>query len=424
MGQGCVGERLFFPEDHHHLRGIFPTAASSQSLKEGRYGVGGAQLDHPLQFADVDAQFHGHRGASHRLDLLVLHLSLRLLPDGGGQIAVVDEEYVPLTPPLGNLPQRGGYVLRLLPGVGEHQGFAALRGVVNVFVSRIGGRVKFLFLPLRHVGQNGRRASRYQGGGILLYLFLNISIIQIIQHRRTRVLGIGFVVGGGFDVKVLNPQPPAKLFSWQFRHVGGSSRSRPQPGGGRIGVPDGGGQTDPPRLIADQSRQPRDLAKDLVATIRARQGVDLVDDDVSQIAEQADHVVAPPHQHALQGFGGDLQNPAGIAEHLLLVGACHIPVPVKDGNARLIGQFRDALKLIVDQAFQGRDIQHGNAGHILLVDLGENGKESRLRLAGRRGGGDQEIVIRIKDHPGGGDLHVMQLLPATGVDELPDKGSV
>ena len=138
MGQGRVWQRLLFAEHHHHLRGIFPTAASPQPLQKGRYGVGRAQLDHPLQLADVDAQFHGHRGAGHRLDLLILHLGLRLLPDGGGQIAVVDEEHVTFTPSFGDLPQGGGHVLRLLPGVGEDQGFAALGGVVDVFVSRVG----------------------------------------------------------------------------------------------------------------------------------------------------------------------------------------------------------------------------------------------------------------------------------------------
>ena len=229
-------------------------------------------------------------------------------------------------------------------------------------------------------------------------------------------------MGGGFDVKMLDPQPPPQFFPWQFRHIGGSARSRAQPGGGRVGIANGGGQTDPTGLIADEAGDPGDLAQDLVAPIRARQGVDLVDDDVFQIPEQADHIIPPAHQHALQGFRGDLQYAPRCAEHLFLVGAGHIPVPVEDGDVRLVGQFRDSPKLIVDQAFQRGDVQHGNAGGVVLVDLGEDGKESRLRLAGRRGGGDQEIMIRVEDHFCRCDLHVMQLLPAPGVDELPDEG--
>ena len=63
------------------------------------------------------------------------------------------------------------------------------------------------------------------------------------------------------------------------------------------------------------------------------------------------------HQHTFEGFGCDLQNARGIFQQFIFVRGGDIAVPMKDGNAAVTQERVDALKLVIDEAFQRRDIE-------------------------------------------------------------------
>ena len=79
-----------------HLRGVPPPPGAPQALQKAGDGVGGVDVEGPLQPPDVDAQLQGGGGADAHEGVVVLHLLLGALPVGGGEVAVVDEEAVRL----------------------------------------------------------------------------------------------------------------------------------------------------------------------------------------------------------------------------------------------------------------------------------------------------------------------------------------
>jgi hypothetical protein len=87
------------------------------------------------------------------------------------------------------------------------------------------------------------------------------------------------------------------------------------------------------------------------------------------------------------------------------MGLGDVAVPVPDGDPRFLGEGGDTVELVIDEAFQRRYIEHGDARGILLIDPRENGKESRFGFA--RGG--FFIVVFLTSFPdtagGDGNLH-------------------
>ena len=53
-------------------------------------------------------------------------------------------------------------------------------------------------------------------------------------------------------------------------------------------------------MVSDDMTKTRKLTQDLIASVTARQRVDLVNDDKTQIAKQANHVVGAVDEHRLQ----------------------------------------------------------------------------------------------------------------------------
>ena len=84
-----------------------------------------------------------------------------------------------------------------------------------------------------------------------------------------------------------------------MRDGGVPSACRPEPIRRALHIADGGGQTDPAGGDACAFAESGELAEDLVAAVGAGEGMDLVDDDVAQVAEDAHEVGVPVDEHAL-----------------------------------------------------------------------------------------------------------------------------
>ena len=95
-----------------------------------------------------------------------------------------------------------------------------------------------------------------------------------------------------------------------------------------------------------------------------------------------------------------------------------------DGNAGLVAQLGDAPELVVDEGFERRDIDDADGlGHI-VAELRKNGEKRRLCLAGSGLGRQQEVVLRMKEDIGGGDLDFAEMIPAAAIDKFPHKRAV
>ena len=125
---------------HHevHLgREVAPTGAA-HALQERRDGEGGVDLEGALEPADVDAQLERRGRHGRERHFLVAHQLLGGLAEGGGQVAVVDEEAVGLAPRLAVLAQHGADRLGLLAGVDEHEALAPAGVLEDVGEPRVG----------------------------------------------------------------------------------------------------------------------------------------------------------------------------------------------------------------------------------------------------------------------------------------------
>ena len=250
--------------------------------------------------------------------------------------------------------------------------------------------------------------------GVVLGHVVGAVLLRIGRLRRLVILGV-------LDVEMLQTQPPADLALLEGGHVHGDARVPCQPVGGKVWVTDGGRQTDTAGGTADEVTDTGELADDLVAAIRAREGVDLVDDDVAEVTEQAQDIVGAVDKHGLQGLGSDLENARGLFQELFLVGLGHVPVPSCHADARHVQKLLHAPELVVDEGFQGADVQRPHAHGRVLAEIRENGEKGRLGLAAGGGGGEQEVVVGQKQRPRRRHLHPSQGLPAVGEDVLTDE---
>ena len=93
-------------------------------------------------------------------------------------------------------------------------------------------------------------------------------------------------------------------------------------------------------------------------------------------------------------------------------------MPVPDADASLLAEVGQTVELVVDQCLGGTDVERAHRGGRVLPELGENGEEGRLRLARRRGGAQQDVVVSVEDRLARGDLDAPQALPFVRVDEV------
>ena len=136
LGKGCVGQRLFFAEDHEHFGNARFSAASSEPLQKARDGIGRTDVENALDLSDINAKLQRDRRASDAF-LFVLELLLRFLADGGGKVAVMDIKDVLVLAVACDLAKRCSHVFRLLAGVGKDDALFIFDAIVNIFVARV-----------------------------------------------------------------------------------------------------------------------------------------------------------------------------------------------------------------------------------------------------------------------------------------------
>ena len=101
-----------------------------------------------------------------------------------------------------------------------------------------------------------------------------------------------------------------------------------------------------------------------------------------------------------------------------------IAVPVPDGDIGLFAQIVEANELVVDERFEGANVEGTHARGRVLPKLGQDGKEGRLGFARCRGCRQEHIVLRVEDGVRRCNLDGAQTLPIVGVDEVLDKRGV
>ena len=99
-------------------------------------------------------------------------------------------------------------------------------------------------------------------------------------------------------------------------------------------------------------------------------------------------------------------------------------MPVPDRDISLFAEVVEADELIVDECFEGANVEGAHARGRVLPKLGQDGKEGRLSFARCRGCRQEHIVLRVEDGICRRNLDGAQTLPIVGVDEVLDKRGV
>ena len=234
------------------------------------------------------------------------HLLLGALAVRSGEIAVVNEEAVGLVIDLAVLPQALAHRLAFLAGVCEHEALFAPGMLEDIADAGIGG-----------LGRGVR--GRFQRRGVLH------GSSALVRLRR----GV---------VKVLHAEPPDLFAAVELRDDRAATAARREKLPGKLRVSDGCRESDPARVAAGELTQPLNEAEGLQAPIRPQQGVDLVDDDEPQVAEQGRNLPMLVNHQRFQRLGRDLQDAGGLFEKLSLSRLRGVPVPARDGDAFLLAK--------------------------------------------------------------------------------------
>ena len=78
-------------------------------------------------------------------------------------------------------------------------------------------------------------------------------------------------------IKMLHTKTPTQRLGGQFGNVGIPSASRSEPRSGKLGITDSSRETYSARMVAYKSAEAAELTYNLIASVRAREGVNLVD---------------------------------------------------------------------------------------------------------------------------------------------------
>jgi hypothetical protein len=151
------------------------------------------------------------------------------------------------------------------------------------------------------------------------------------------------------------------------------------------------------------------------------EGVEFVDHDERGCRQQPRGVGRPAGEHGFDRLGRDQGNALRPGQGPLLIGLRRIPVPFHNGNAHVVAQFVQTLKLVVDQRLQRADVEDGKARFFALRHLGEDGQESSFRLSGRGRRRDQDVPIAVQHGIHGASLNFPQFVPTLISDPTTDR---
>ena len=305
---------------------------------------------------------------------------------------MVDEETVRLVIDLAVLPQLLADRFTFLAGVGEDQAFLSPCMRKDIADARVGGLGR---------GVGGRFHRRR----------IHRDRFALVRLRR----GV---------VEMLHTEPPDLFAAVEFRDDRTPAAARREKPPRRLGIANGGGKADAAGIAARQGAQPLDQAEGLKSPIRPQEGVDLVDDDKAQVAEEGRDLHVLVDEQGFQRLGRDLQNAGWLFEQLPLLRLIGVPVPTGDGDALLLAQLVQAPKLVVDERLERGDVQHPHGLGGGFVQQRQNRKKRSLGFARGGGGGEQHVFVRVENGVSRGVLHRPQALPAGAVDVILNKRRV
>ena len=201
-------------------------------------------------------------------------------------------------------------------------------------------------------------------------------------------------------------------------------RAAPCPGGQEVAhhlqVANRGREPHAPRNDTSQSLQPLQETERLTTTIATKKGVDLVDDHKAQVTEERRYLRVAVHEHGFKTLRRDLQDARRMSHQLFLLFLRHVAVPVPDLHATFAADVVEPHKLVVDEGFQRCDIQTADGSRWLLLQQRDDREESRLGLARRRGGREQDIGLGVEDGIARRSLDGAERLPALFIDIVLD----
>ena len=203
-----------------------------------------------------------------------------------------------------------------------------------------------------------------------------------------------------------------------------TSRSLREKSARALGVADGGRKANTAGLYARHARKALNKAERLPATVAAHERMDLVDDHIAQVAKHARDRHVLMDQERLERLGRNLQDAARFFDQLSLVRLRDVAMPVPDRDIGLFAEVVEANELVVDECFEGTNVEGAHARGRVLPKLGQDGKEGRLGFAGSRGCRQEYVVLRVKDGVCRRNLDRTQTLPIVGVDEVLDKRGI
>ena len=304
----------------------------------------------------------------------------------------MDEEAFGLVFDFAVLPQMLANALALFTGIGEYQAFASSCVLENVSHSRVG---------IFRCGIAWWFQFQCLNRGVLAFTGLRPAVEEVL-HRQS-------------------PHLPTAV---ELGDDGAATAACREELSRRLGVAEGGRQSDPSRPAARQPAEPFDQAEGLQSAVAAQQRVNLVDDDEAQVAEQGGDLHVLVDEQRFQRLGGDLEDARRFPQQLPFPGLRCVAVPPRDADAGLLAQLVQPSELVVDEGLQRRDVKHPDGPRRFLVEQRQDGEEGGLGLAGGGGGGDQDVVVGAEDGLSGGVLHAPQRLPSGTVDVVLDEGGV
>ena len=306
VGQHGARLRVILTHDEPHLRGIAPASRAAHALQKAGDSEGRVDMKCPLQPPDIDAQLQRGGRAHAHVGVVVFHLVLGALPVGGGEVSVVDEKAVGLVVDLAVCPQLLADGFAFFPGIGKDQALFAPGMLKDIADPRIGGHrcgVRGLF--------HGRR------------LHLDCSVLAGLGRRI---------------IKMLHGEPPHFPAAVELGDDGANSAARGEKAPRLLRMADGRGQADPARMAARHFAETLDQAECLQAPVGPQQGMNLVDDDEAQIAEQGRDLHMLVDHERFQRLRRDLQDAGGLLQKLPLFRLRRIPVPARDGDPLLLAE--------------------------------------------------------------------------------------
>ena len=124
------------------------------------------------------------------------------------------------------------------------------------------------------------------------------------------------------------------------------------------------------------------------------------------------------HEKRLDRLGRDQQHARGLFEHAALWRCRDVPVPLVDGDLRLLAELLQPRELVVDQRLERPDVNRSDTRGRFFEHTGQDGQEGRFGFPGRRPGRDDQVTRAVKDFMDGVHLYLAELRPAHPVERL------